>query len=614
MDRQAGPRQEYARRLAERQVAASRAARLDRRMSHARLAAVSAAAAVAWLAWGRHALSPWWFAVPAGAFLALAFVHGRIVASRLRAERAAAFYDLGLARLDNRWAGRGDAGERFLDQAHLYAGDLDVFGRGSLFELLCTARTRAGEDTLAAWLRAPASRGDVRARQDAVRDLQPRLDLREDLALLATEVRDRVHAGSLSAWATAEPVLRSRLVPRAAALLAGATVLSLGLWWAGLAAPVVAVACLAAELAFALPLRARVRRVIGAVDAASAELGVLAHILTRLEHERFSSPRLVELGALLASDGVPPSRRIAQLCRRIDLLDARRNQLFLPFSCLLLWGTQFACAIESWRAAAGPSVPRWLAVVGEFEALSALAGYAWENPEDPFPEVVDGAGGPRFEADALGHPLIPRESCVRNDVRLGGEHPQALVVSGSNMSGKSTLLRTVGVNTVMALAGAPVRAGRLRLTPLSVGATLRIQDSLQTGTSRFYAEITRLRAIVDLTGGQPPLLFLLDEMLNGTNSRDRRTGAEALLGWLVGHGAIGLVTTHDLALSQIADALAPRAANVHFEDQLEEGRIRFDYVCRPGIMTRSNALELMRAVGLDVGPASGADARQDQRA
>ena len=300
-----------------------------------------------------------------------------------------------------------------------------------------------------------------------------------------------------------------------------------------------------------------------------------------------------------------PSRRIAQLRRLIDLLDARRNQLFRPFSRLLLWGTQFAYTIESWRAAAGPSVPRWLAVVGEFEALSALAGYAWENPEDPFPDVVDEAGGPRFEADALGHPLLPRESCVRNDVRLGGDHPQALVISGSNMSGKSTLLRTVGINTVLALAGAPVRAGRLRLTPLSAGATLRIHDSLQTGTSRFYAEITRLRAIVDLTAGSPPLLFLLDEMLNGTNSRDRRTGAEALLGWLVGHGAIGLVTTHDMALSQIADALAPRAKNVHFEDHLEDGRIRFDYVCRPGIMTRSNALELMRAVGLDVGPGSG---------
>ena len=315
-------------------------------------------------------LSPWWFAVPAAAFLALAFVHGRVVASRLRAERAAAFYDLGLARLDNRWAGRGDAGERFLDQAHLYAGDLDVFGRGSLFELLCTARTRAGEETLAAWLRAPASRGDVRARQDAVRDLLPRLDLREDLALLATEVRDRVHAGSLSAWATAEPVLRSRLIPITAALLAGASVLSLGLWWAGLASPVAAAACLAAELAFALPLRARVRRVVSAVGAASAELGVLSHILTRLEHERFSSPRLLELGALLASDGVPPSRRIAQLRRRIDLLDARRNQLFLPFPAC-------CCGAPSSRTPSSRGARR--------RGRPCRAGWRWSGSSRPSP-------------------------------------------------------------------------------------------------------------------------------------------------------------------------------------------------------------------------------------
>jgi DNA mismatch repair ATPase MutS len=307
---------------------------------------------------------------------------------------------------------------------------------------------------------------------------------------------------------------------------------------------------------------------------------------------------------MLASDGVPPSRRIATLQREIDLLDARRNQIFMPFSCLLFWGTQFAHAIEAWRAAAGPAVPRWLAVVGEFEALAALAGYAWEHPEDPFPDIVDETRGPRFDAEGLGHPLIPQGTCVPNDVRLGGGHPHALVVSGSNMSGKSTLLRTVGVNTVLALAGAPVRARRLTLTPLSVGATLRVQDSLQSGTSRFYAEITRLRAIVDLTQGSPPLLFLLDEMLNGTNSRDRRAGAEAVLGWLIDRGAIGLVTTHDLALSEIADALAPRAANVHFEDHLADGRMRFDYLCRPGIMTRSNALALMRAVGLDVGPRS----------
>jgi hypothetical protein len=399
-------------------------------------------------------------------------------------------------------------------------------------------------------------------------------------------------------------VLRSRLIPVAAALLAAAGVVSLVLWWAGAVSPVAVVVAIAADLAFALPLRSRVRHVIGAVGAATHELAVLSHVLSRLEQEPFSSRRLIALRTMLASDGVPPSRRIATLRRLIDLLDARRNQIFMPFSCLLFWGTQFAHAIESWRAAAGPAVPRWLAVVGEFEALAALAGYAWEHPEDPFPEIVDETRGPRFDAEGLGHPLIPQGTCVPNDVRLGGGHPHALVVSGSNMSGKSTLLRTVGVNTVLALAGAPVRARRLTLTPLSVGATLRVQDSLQSGTSRFYAEITRLRAIVDLTQGSPPLLFLLDEMLNGTNSHDRRAGAAAVLGWLIDHGAIGLVTTHDLALSEIADALAPRAANVHFEDHLEDGRMRFDYLCRPGIMTRSNALALMRAVGLDVGPRS----------
>ena len=604
MSEESGPRAEYTRRLAERRAQAARAARLDRWISHARLAAVVAAAALAWLAWGRHLVSPWWFTVPAAGFFALVFVHGRVVASRRRAERSADFYDLGLARLDHRWAGRGEAGDRFLDHAHLYGADLDLFGRGSLFELLCTARTQAGEDTLAAWLLAPAAPGGVRARQDAVRELRARVDLREELALLGSDVRAGVHAGSLAAWGTASPVLRSRLIPVAAALLAVAGVVSLALWWAGVVSPVAVVVAIAADLAFALPLRSRVRHVIGSVGAATHELAVLSHVLSRLEREPFSSPRLIELRAMLASDGVPPSRRIATLQRLIDLLDARRNQIFMPFSCLLFWGTQFAHAIESWRAAAGPAVPRWLAVVGEFEALAALAGYAWEHPEDPFPEIVEETRGPRFDAEGLGHPLIPQGTCVPNDVRLGGGHPHALVVSGSNMSGKSTLLRTVGVNTVLALAGAPVRARRLTLTPLSVGATLRVQDSLQSGTSRFYAEITRLRAIVDLTQGSPPLLFLLDEMLNGTNSQDRRAGAEAVLGWLIDRGAIGLVTTHDLALSEIADALAPRAANVHFEDHLEDGRMRFDYLCRPGIMTRSNALALMRAVGLDVGPRS----------
>ena len=209
-------------------------------------------------------------------------------------------------------------------------------------------------------------------------------------------------------------------------------------------------------------------------------------------------------------------------------------------------------------------------------------------------------GAPQLDGRGLGHPLLLASRCVPNDVRLGHDAPHVLVVSGSNMSGKSTLLRTVGLSAVLAQAGAPVPADTLTLTPLAVGASIRLQDSLQSGTSRFYAEVTRVKQLVDLASGAPALLFLLDELFHGTNSHDRRIGSEAVVRGLLDRGAIGLVTTHDLAIAAVANGLATRAANVHFEDQLSDGRVTFDYRLRPGVVTKSNALELMRAVGLEV--------------
>ena len=235
--------------------------------------------------------------------------------------------------------------------------------------------------------------------------------------------------------------------------------------------------------------------------------------------------------------------------------------------------------------------------MGELEALLDLAGYAYEHPDDPFAEIVEGA--PRYEAEGLGHPLLPEATCVRNDVMLGASQPLWLV-TGSNMSGKSTLLRSVGVSAVLAQAGAPVRARELRMSPVSVGASVRIVDSLREGRSRFYSEITGLRRVVALTEGPLPLLFVLDELLHGTNSHDRRAGSGALVRGLIERGAIGLVTTHDLALARIAEDLGSRAANMHFEDELRDGELIFDYTLRPGVVERSNALELMRTVGLDV--------------
>jgi DNA mismatch repair ATPase MutS len=263
-----------------------------------------------------------------------------------------------------------------------------------------------------------------------------------------------------------------------------------------------------------------------------------------------------------------------------------------------LWGTQVALAVEAWRRRSGRDVAAWVAAVADFEAITSFAAYSFENPDDPFPEIVE-ESGTMVEALAVGHPLLPKASCVRNDLRLEGEL-RVLIVSGSNMSGKSTLLRSLGANVVLSLAGGPVKARSMRLSPVAIGATLRIQDSLQEGKSRFYAEILRVKQVVELTKGPLPLLFLLDEILHGTNSHDRLEGAAAIVRGLIDRAAIGLVTTHDLALAAVAETLAPRAANVHFEDHFENGVMRFDYTMRPGVVKNSNALALMRAVGLEV--------------
>jgi DNA mismatch repair ATPase MutS len=339
--------------------------------------------------------------------------------------------------------------------------------------------------------------------------------------------------------------------------------------------------------------------VLGGVQRPSAELRVLSLLLARLEREPFAEPRLAALGHALSSGETPGSEAIARLEALVLRLEWGRNQLFAPFAFALAWLPFHAAAVEAWRAEHGPRLRAWMDAVGELEALASLGAHRHEHPDHALPELASPAGGgPVVEGEALRHPLL--RGAVPNPVALGGAGPRVLLVSGSNMSGKSTYLRTVGVNVVLALAGAVVPAARLRLTPLGVGATLRIQDSLQAGRSRFYAEITRLKLLADAAGGPVPLLFLLDEILHGTTSHDRRVGAEALVRELVGRGAIGLVTTHDLALTTLGAGADGALANGHFEDQVVDGKIAFDYRLRPGVVTHSNALALMRGVGLEV--------------
>jgi hypothetical protein len=594
LDQTAKPRKEYERRLEARRWEAASHLRRFRHVGVVRLSMLAASLVLAWLAF--RGISPWWLLPPITVFLALAIVQQRITTARRRCERAAALYTEGIARLNDAWAGKGSKGERFLDPAHPYAQDLDLFGSGSLFELLSRARTRVGEETLAHWLLSPAPPEIILARHGAVLELRPQLDLREDLALLGEGIHTGSEALPLTDWAAKAPWLIPGALRFVALLLGAIALLALVLGFAGFGWTFFLVAILLGQTV-AFSFRGRTQEVISSVAGPGRDLSLLSEILRRLERERFTSPHLSQLRAALDVEGSAPSEQIARLNRLIELLDSRRNMFFAPFALILLWPMQCAIAIERWRQKSGPAVARWLAAVGEFEALSSLAGYSYEHPHDPFPEFSDGA--PSFDGDALGHPLLPETRTVRSSVSLA-DGLRVLIVSGSNMSGKSTLLRTVGTNTVLALAGAPVRAQRLRLSPLQVGASIRIQDSLQAGASRFYAEITRLRQILELTKSAPSVLFLLDEMLHGTNSHDRRIGAEGVLRALVERSAIGLVTTHDLALTLIVDELRERAANVHFEDHLEGGRMSFDYLLRPGVLQRSNALELMRSVGLEV--------------
>ena len=606
------PREAYSRLLEQRRATIVECEQRHRKLGYVRLAVVLAAALLAVLALGWQAISILWTLAPAALFAALLVAHDRVLKDLERRRRAAAFFEKALARLDGKWAGAGEPGDRYLTADHPYAADLDIFGKGSLFELLSTARTHIGEETLARWLMSPARPETVRARNQAVDELRPRLDLREDLAVVGEEARTGVDSVSLAAWgetpaAMANPNLR--LIMWLLTVLGVIGFAALAVWTIALggflhlspgldhSARDVAAVVLLVNLLFLHRHKAATTAVIARVEEAAHELALLSEVLFRLEREQFQSPLLAKLRQSLDSSGEPPSRHIARLNKLVERLDSRDNVAVRVLEPFILWTMHTAAGVENWQRHSGPAVRRWLTATGEIEALCALAGYAFDNPGDPFPEFVEGSVA--VEAEGICHPLLPAEHAVRNDVRLGGA-PQVLMVSGSNMSGKSTLLRTLGVNAVLAQAGAPVRARRLRLTPLAIGASIKLSDSLQGGVSRFYAEILRIRQILALTGGPLPVLFLIDEFLAGTNSHDRRIGASALVRGLVERGAIGLVTTHDLALADIVETLGDRAANVHFEDRVEDGKILFDYVMRPGVVRKSNALELMRSVGLEI--------------
>jgi len=590
------PSEEYGQRRNARESRVAQYEKIHIRLGNFRLLLFAVAVFLAWASLREHYLSPWWLAAPVAAFVGIAAYHSRILRARELAERAVAFYERGLARVEDRWAGNGETGDRFDDPHHVYAADLDLFGEGSLFQLLSTARTRMGEDTLAQWLLSPSTVEHIRERHAAVIELREQLDLREDLAVLGEDVGVGVHPDALLKWAESPNQMKPLGIRWLALVLALLAVSAAAVWAAwGIATPLVLIVVIEAVVTYRL--KKALEEVLHGTEHAFRDLDLLSGVLARVEAHTFHAPRLQTLQRELLSSGVSSSQAIARLRTLVDLIGSRHNVFVRIIDAPLMYSVQVAFAAERWRAAHGSALRMWVDAIGQMEALLALASYSFEHPSDPFPVFTHGAAS--FDAEEVGHPLVPAATCVRNSVKICGE-TRVLLVSGSNMSGKSTLLRAVGMNVVLAMAGAPVRARSLTLTPLQIGASIRINDSLREGSSRFYAEITRLRQIFDFAGGDPPLMFLLDELLQGTNSKDRRIGAEGIVRALVNRGAVGLVSTHDLALTDIGGPVEGRLRNVHFQDELENGRMIFDYRLRDGIVTKSNGLELMRSIGLEV--------------
>ena len=591
----------------------------SRRVSNLRgLAFVTAAVGTVLAMLGGHGPSGLVAAVATALFVGLVVWHSRVIAEEDAALRHSRVNLDAEARRTNLWKTLPGDGARFASETHPYSSDLDIFGPGSLFQRLSVAHTRFGEEALARFLSDPAPPETIRLRQEAARVLAPRLDDRQKLEALSIAVVEPIPGADrdvraqvqrkkseppnpepLLRWAEGEPWLSPRrgLVALAYALPIATLGLALGarlFGWSGAAW----VAPFVAEIAVVVVVRAEADRVFSAVSAtrgAFLRYGPMFELIERLDS---SSALLGELKTGLLASTLRPSDAMKRFERIVGWFDLRHNGMIHPFAnAFLLWDAHCLLRLEAWQREAGRHARAWFSALGEVEALSSFAGLAFDEPSFAWPEIAPGPAC--FDARGLGHPLVSETARVTNDVAIP-EPGRAMLITGSNMSGKSTLLRSMGMAAVLALSGGPVCAARLRLSSLAVRTSIKISDSLARGVSHFYAEVAQLKAVVDATAGPLPVFFLLDEILHGTNSDERQIGARWVLAELVRRGALGAVSTHDVGLCQLPDELMTRVEQCHFRESVEDGRMTFDYRLRPGPVSGGNALRLMRLVGLPV--------------
>jgi DNA mismatch repair ATPase MutS len=542
-------------------------------------------------------------------FIVLDIRHKKIIGHKDYAGILLELNENSIKRLHNEWAGFPDTGEEFKDENHRYAGDLDIFGKGSLFQLINCATTWLGRRKLAGFLLQNLNSADsIQRRQEAVTELASKTGWRQRFQtegmLLAGKIQD---PEPLWRWGEKHnpfyclPAVK--LVLRALPSLTILFIIGANIRPAGWSGPIIPGyypwIALFIQLLLLLPGRKKRDKALNVVYDYRNSIKTYERLFRHFEGHCFQSQLLKSLQANLQNrEGQRVCQQIARLDRIADMIANRYNGLFYLFlNIITLWDYQCLIVLEAWKKESGRELQRWWDILAEAEALASLAILRYDHPDWVYP-VITTAGPLQYTASGLGHPLLP-ENRVPNDLNI--QSPvSALLITGSNMSGKSTYLRTAGINLVLAYAGAPVCATQFRCSLMAVYSCMRISDNLEKNISTFYAELLRIKEIVAAVQAGKPVFFLLDEIFKGTNSMDRHTGAEVLIKQLISQGALGMVSTHDLELGRLEAEMKGQVKNYYFREFYQNDQIHFDYKLRPGLSTTRNAIYLIKAVGIKV--------------
>lgn len=547
----------------------------------------------------RTSLSITSFAITVVAFAALVIWHQTLRQRQSYLRLLYESYDQALMRLGGEWKSFTDSGEDFKDPAHPYSGDLDLFGLGSLFQWINVARTFRGRETLKEWLSEPPVIDRIIEKQEAIKEMAKNLAWRQRfLADGSMTKRTLSSPKGMIEWARTFDATYLRLeVLILARALPIITILFLFLYF------------VTSRVSFWYPLTGCLiqsiilfwgkqrGKVLNAVYAYKESIKIYEKMIERFEKRSFQAKYLQSLKmGLRDREGKSASEQIRKLAGLADLIANRNNAMFLVINILTLWDIQCMIALESWKERSGRSLGRWVDTIAELEALASLSIIPFDHQDWRYPEII--AENPGIVAVKMGHPLLRESVC--NDLSIE-KHSGILLITGSNMSGKSTLLRTAGINLVLAYAGAPVYAQSFRCSLFQIYTCMRVSDNLGENISSFYAELLRIKQIVIASKTEnKKIFFLLDEIFKGTNSQDRHAGAKVLIRQLSKVGSMGMVSTHDLELGDLERESARKIRNYHFREYYQDDQIRFDYRLRAGISTTRNAMYLIKMAGIDV--------------